>query len=336
MRRAFLALLFVLGLSHVAHAQSEPRGTPSDAVTRAGEHYARGYALVEKEDYAAASVEFELAYAASPNYSVLYNLGHAYAMSGRPVEAVAAFRRYLREGGTSMPPELRESALATIAENERKIGRLHVELQPAVSAEAVVDGTPLQPSAFVSEQPLPIGTHGLWLSAPGFRVVHRSFEVRAGEATTIQVALEALAAAPTPQGSQRRGVVTAAAHRGKARTSLRNWSYVLGGGGVALGVAAGIIYATNSSSYSRWEERRDELASRWGQDDPAKQQAELSSVLTGLSRSQRLDDLSVGLGVGAVMCLGASGYLFWRSFDEEGTRSGLSLTASGVNWSGQW
>jgi tetratricopeptide (TPR) repeat protein len=328
--------LFFLGRSHVARAQSEPRGIQADAVTRAGEHYARGYALVEKEDYAAASAEFELAYAASPNYSVLYNLGHAYAMSGRPVDAVAAFRRYLREGGTNIPPELRERALATIAENERKIGRLHVELRPAVSVEAVVDGTPLPPSAFASEQPLPIGTHGLWLSAPGFRAVQRSFEIHSGQATTIQISLEALPPVPTPQGSQRRLVVKTAAHRGKTRTSARNWSYVLGGGGVALGVAAGIVYATNSASYARWEARRDELASRWGQDDPAKQQAELSSVLTGLSRSQRLDDLSVGLGVGAVMCLGASGYLFWRSYDHEGPSSGLSLTASGVSWSGQW
>jgi len=338
MKRLGRLVFLGVALCGSAHAENTPPPSVSnDAVARAAEHYARGYAAAEREDYAAASAEFELAYQASPNYAVLYNLGHADAMLGRPVEAVAAFRRFLLEGGEAVAPELRERALAAIALNERRIGRLHVELSVTLSQPPEIDGQPVAQSALESEWSLPVGTHGLWINEAGYEPVHQSFEIHPGERLTLRPVLEQVASPVVQRSpSATKPAVRRELARPDGHAQLRTASYVLAGSGVALGVTAGVVYALNGRQYAHWQARRDQLASHWGQGDPVAQQAELSGVLSELSRRQRIDDVSVALGVGAGLCLGVAGFLFWKSSDREGHGSRLAITANGVNWSGQW
>ena len=84
--RQLRMLACVLCVAGAARAQEAPN--PSEAAR----HFDRGYLLAQQGSLEAAIAEFKQAYALSPHPSVLYNLGQAYAASGRAVEAVQTLR----------------------------------------------------------------------------------------------------------------------------------------------------------------------------------------------------------------------------------------------------
>lgn len=81
----------------------------------AAQHYQRAIALVDQGDLAAARGAFELAYAESPHYLVLYNLGKVCLDLGQKEEAARYFERYLEEGGSEIPPAQRTEVESTLA-----------------------------------------------------------------------------------------------------------------------------------------------------------------------------------------------------------------------------
>src|SRR4051794_1081194 len=113
MRRAALTLT-LLAFAASAHAQ-----TPPDATLQARAHFQAGLARAEQGNLSAALVEFEAAYTISPHFSVLYNIGQARSTLGRPVEAVAAFERYLADGGQQITPSRRQEVEALLLANRK-------------------------------------------------------------------------------------------------------------------------------------------------------------------------------------------------------------------------
>src|SRR5689334_11974849 len=96
-----LALALSLGLSAPAYADEDPRKA-------AGAHYQKGLELANRAEYRAALDEFNAAYAASPNYAVLYNIGQAEVAIGRPRQAIESLTKYLRDGGEQVPANRRQ------------------------------------------------------------------------------------------------------------------------------------------------------------------------------------------------------------------------------------
>src|SRR5689334_19745800 len=82
---------FAAALCMGVWAGSARAETPVDT---ARAHFERGYALAQQGAFEPAVAEFELAYAASPHFSVLFNLGQAYGASGRAVQAERTLLRY--------------------------------------------------------------------------------------------------------------------------------------------------------------------------------------------------------------------------------------------------
>src|SRR5687768_9059850 len=74
-------------------ALAQEKSDPNEAAR----HFDRGYLLAQQGSLEAAIAEFKQAHALSPHPSVLYNLGQAYAASGRAVEAVQTLRKYLEQ-----------------------------------------------------------------------------------------------------------------------------------------------------------------------------------------------------------------------------------------------
>jgi hypothetical protein len=169
LRRLRYAVILLLG------AWSETGLAQKDAQTEARESFALGYRLVQEGKLEAGITAFERAYAASPHFSVLYNLAQAYAASGQVVRAVETFERYLSEGGEQVPVNRRSSVEEAIVHHSRRIGGLSIGAPHG--SKIVLDG------AFVGTAPLsaPLrvgaGTHALRVELAGHRPSERTVSV---------------------------------------------------------------------------------------------------------------------------------------------------------------
>lgn len=322
-----------LGLCWSLPAAAQDRGLPADT-SSAERHFKRGYALAEAQDYDAAALEFEQAYAVSPHHSVLYNLGMAYSMAGRHVQAVKVLRGFLAQA-ESPEPALVERAKLALAKSERYVGSLR--LRTAAGARVTLDGQPLGESG--GELLVATGAHGIWVEATGYRAGYRNVIVEAGKVSELEIELEPVVApAPTPIVAQRPSKPQPMPpHRDD---NARAWSYALGGTAVLLGTSALAIYARNSAAHREWQVRRDHFAEQESYGPLTQSQRdELAELLRQGTNQQRWDDLALGLGIGAGLSLSAAVVLFWKgapSTQAGAQRRQLSFDGRRMVWSTTW
>lgn len=183
-----LAALWLLLSSSPAAAQA-PSSEAASSSEQARLSFERGYRLAEQGDLDGAIFEFEQAYRESPRYSVLYNLGQAYAAAGRPVEAVDTLVNYLALGGSAISAERRRQVQEAIAYHERRIGFVTLKLRPS-SASVSLDGRALGPPKNGEELRVNSGRHSLSVSAPRHRERTLPLDVAAGKRQVLEVALE--------------------------------------------------------------------------------------------------------------------------------------------------
>jgi tetratricopeptide (TPR) repeat protein len=169
----------------------ETRG--DEGSTDAARHFARGVSLYAEADYRSAVVEFERAYAASPNLAVLYNIGETRFQMRDYAGSLASFERYLAE---APPTDGRRAEVEGDLEVLRsRVARLSIVTQPP-GAEVTVDDrevgrTPLDAPVVVS-----IGRRKVVASLRGHRPAARDVDVAAGDETSVVLDLPAPEAAP--------------------------------------------------------------------------------------------------------------------------------------------
>jgi hypothetical protein len=161
-------------------------------IQSAATHFQTGLERVKSGDIDAAAKEFEQAFRASPNYSVLYNLGNAYSVMGHAVDAVKILAAYLAAGGTAIDVRRRREVEHIIALNEKRIGRLELVALPA-DARIQIDGKPTSASEFPLR--LVAGEHYVSISAATFGERTQVFSVESGLTTSVDAHLMA---APGP------------------------------------------------------------------------------------------------------------------------------------------
>ncbi len=224
---ALLAALLAVATARIGHAD-DPRG-------EARAHYAKGLELAGQNGYEGALREFNTAYAISPQFAVLFNIGQAHIALGHTVEAIEALTRYLSDGGDRIAAARRvqverqiaglrstlphpeaiseaEAARATAAaagaaadeaieaasEGSRaasRPGTLTVRC-PEPGLKLLLDGKRIDLAASSRGVALPGGVHHLVLSAPGRRSTEESLEVQEGG--TALVICETLPVATAP------------------------------------------------------------------------------------------------------------------------------------------
>lgn len=167
-----------------------PSAAAAADVQAAREHFDRGYALAQSGAFETAIEEFTLAYAASPNFSVLFNLGQAYGASGRAVQAAATLRRYLEIGGSNIDAEQRRRTSELIASYQRRVGRIELSSLPS-GAHVSLDGEELGTAPFPTALEANAGRHALLVQAAGYAPAHGVVVVVAGETSKPQLALRA-------------------------------------------------------------------------------------------------------------------------------------------------
>ncbi len=183
------SLVLAIVLLLAGPVQAEPAASPSGA---ARTHFERGLAYAKNAELALAAREFEAAYAQSPHYSVLYNLGQAYTALGRPVEATRAFELYLTQGGGNLDAARRDEVRALLELNSKRVGKLSLRVaQPTL--RVWLDGEELSPAQRDQPIPLSAGRHTLLYADGASEPTSRPISIVAGQ----ELALE-LVAAPGP------------------------------------------------------------------------------------------------------------------------------------------
>ena len=237
-RQIALSVLLVLGLARFA--------TADEARDAAAAHYTRGIELARHGGYEAALQEFNAAYAISPQFSVLYNLGQAQMALEHPTEAIDLFARYLSEGKERIPDARRQKVVELMASLSSRLATLSITTDRP-SAHIDVDGRDVGATPLAQPVRVDAGTHTILAKVEGipvlFRIVvlreaeHQALDLelpapssRAAAAAAREAVAKAMAAADAAARAASEAevasrVATAAAEREKSITATRAASY---------------------------------------------------------------------------------------------------------------
>ncbi|MBX3250052.1 MAG: PEGA domain-containing protein [Myxococcales bacterium] len=141
---------------------------------------ARGAFTSAVQDYDAGRFEAALAgfleaYEVSGNARVLYNVGATYVALERPIEAVAAWERFLAEA-TDASPELRRATEAGLADQRRRIARVSITTN-VTHGELFVDGERRAALPLAGPLALAVGARTLEARALGYQAVTRRLTI---------------------------------------------------------------------------------------------------------------------------------------------------------------
>lgn len=185
----------------------------------ARQHFKAGVNFMQDPDgarYEEAYREFKTAYAASPSWKILGNLGITAMKLERDGEAIDAMERYLNEGGDELPSEERaqfERDLSTL-----KASVVHVRLSSVPPGATVTDErVPVQGANVINRYTLPEGELSLGIRTGHHRMVARlegyedavwEFDAAPGaeQAHSFELQPPAQAAAPVAASTEPTGV----------------------------------------------------------------------------------------------------------------------------------
>lgn len=218
-------------------------------------HFAAGVNYLQDPDgarYEDAYREFKAAYADSPSWKILGNLGLTAMKLERDGEAIQAYREYLRQGGTEIEAEERSQIERDLATLEASVVNVTLEAVPAgatITDERIsVQGRRVTNVYGPVTEPLTIGIragrHRLTASLAGHEDAVWEFEARAGANETHRFELKPKAAAtpatttpsptsPAPMGDVREArPIPVSVYIGLAATGA------LAAGGTVTGILA--------------------------------------------------------------------------------------------------
>ncbi|MES1207482.1 MAG: tetratricopeptide repeat protein [Pseudomonadota bacterium] len=258
MRVVACSLLFVALLVGTSRADEDPREA-------AAVHYARGMELASQGLYEAALEQFNDAYTASPHFAVLYNVGQAQIALGRPLEAIEALTKYLRDGADQVPLSRREQVQAQIGLLESRLAELSITVD-RVGAIIRVDGRDVGSTPLFQPIRLAAGAHTVTAAIPNGPQLSREVPLRESERRTVELTFgrPPPAAAPaiseTFNGGTPAGPLTLSATAGappepwyfRGKT-MRRMAYVLTGAGVLSAGAALGVYLAKRGQYDDWK-----------------------------------------------------------------------------------
>jgi len=228
-----------------AGTQAAPPGSDSQSKARAQALLSEGTAAYGRGDYAAALDKFTAAYKIFPSPKLWFNIGQANRDLGRPVDAVAAFDRFLREADDA-PAETLAEARRSAAELKTKLGQLKVTCTTD-GAEVTVDGkqvgsTPLGEMVWTTP-----GRHQVAVQREGFSPAIEDVTVVVGQSAAVNFELRPIDLRAT-NASADGALVGGAAPAETKPVYRRAWFWIAVGAVVAGGVVTGVVLANQSNS----------------------------------------------------------------------------------------
>jgi PEGA domain len=281
---------------------SPPTGDPQ-AKAQAQALLGQATKLYQQGDVAGALDKFQAAYASFPSPKLMFNIGQANRDLSRPVEALEAFEKFL-VGAADASPEMIADARKSVAQLQKKLGRIQVDCESA-GAEVSVDGksvglTPLPELIWVTP-----GRHQVTAKHASAAPAIEDVDVTAGSVSTVTMRLRPLAAslsASAPKAAPNFDVQATSAPSGGSEGWWlgRKWTWVAAGSTVLLAVGAITAGLLMDSKF-------DSLRSSCGAGNPARpgcSQGDIDSV------SSRRTTANVFWGLTAAAAV-TSGVLFY-------------------------
>jgi tetratricopeptide (TPR) repeat protein len=337
---SFLLLTIVAGFALAGAARAAE--TPREA---AAAHYARGIDLANQGLYEAALEQFNNAYVKSPHFAVLYNIGQAQIALGRPLDAITALSKYLRDGAEQVPLSRREQVQAQINLLESRIAELTIAAD-TTGAVIRVDGREVGRAPLFQPIRLAAGPHTVTATLANGAEVTRSVVLGEAERQRLQIDLAAVAPKPAPPPAP--SVVTEAPTllsqaappeppRPRGET-MRRASYILAGAGVLAGGAALGVYLANRDTFADWQAGSERLQKLSQGTATYQMQATKNNELASSLTTANHTILGLSVAGGALVAAGAT--LFFVDRAERRRTGELSLALGGgsanVAWLCRW
>ena len=290
----------------------------------AGQHFEEGVRAFEQQRFADAAREFEDAYRIQPTWQVLYNLGSVYSALGRPVEAVRAFERYLRDGGEQLDPERRRAVDAELGRQRAKIAVLHVSVNES-DAEVRVDVKTVGQWPHVGPIELAEGAHLVEVALEGCAPQRREVQLQGGQQVS---AVFTLVCVPPPMAAPAPSTSSASRQPSPSvGTAQRVVGYSMGGLGLG-GLGAGIVVLAQSQSLHLEAVDKANAGDRPKAED-----------MESDAQQRRAIGLAT-VGIGGVLVLGGLIVLVTAPTSSARTALGISSWATtssqGITWKGTW
>lgn len=193
LRLLAVVLACAIGAPYVSVAAAAPT---TEQMNEARQRYERGLKLYAEGAFDAALVEMQRAYELAPSYKILYNLGLIHRQLNDFAASLKAFRRYLHEGGNKVPKDKRVEVTTAIAELEKRVATVTVEVDVA-GAEVSVDDAAVGTSPLTEPVLVNAGKRRITAKIAGKAPASRVVTVAGTDTLTVKLELaEAKPAAP--------------------------------------------------------------------------------------------------------------------------------------------
>ncbi len=204
-QRYLSALLVAVGLAVAATAM----GDEVQITEQARQHFRAGVSFIQDPDgarYEEAYREFKAAYAESPSWKILGNLGLSAMKLERDGEAIDAYTKYLAEGGDKLDPAERAQVARDLQTLKASVVTLTLQSEPPgatiVDERVPVRGEPVANRYGQTNGNLVIGIrpghHRITARLAGYTDAKWEFDARPSDSETHDFKLEKPAVAPVP------------------------------------------------------------------------------------------------------------------------------------------
>lgn len=271
-----LGLCALLSVANAAPAGAQDVEN-GDPVSLSRNHFDRGVEYVQDGDLKAALIEFKRAYAYSPNYRVLYNLGQVSNELREYIEAQNYYRRYLTDGANEIDAARRRDVEATITKLSSRIARIMLSSN-IEGAELFVDDVPVGRSPLSEPVRVSAGARLVTAAVPGRPPISRSIEAAGGDTLTVQLDF------PPPSGLPELASEPSLIPRARTESSGPGPALWLGITAGALGVATGVmayLAASDASDYHDAVKTKTTPRELQELDDKASAKALVTDILLG-------------------------------------------------------
>ena len=172
-----LAFALVMLAAPVALADSK--------VDEAKQHFKSGTDLYDENNFRGALVEFQRAYELAPSYRILYNIGQVDMELQDYAGALIAYRRYIREGGSDVPPARVGQVKEEIEKLSRRVGQIIVQTAPG--AEVLVDDIRVGFAPLPEPATVNTGRHQVTVHVQGHQADSRVVDIAGQQDVTVAI-----------------------------------------------------------------------------------------------------------------------------------------------------
>jgi hypothetical protein len=241
-----MAVCWPIAATGAPGGASAPPEDPK-AKTQAQALLREGTAAYGHGDYATALDRFTAAFRIYPSPKLWFNIGQANRDLGRPVEAVAAFDRFLREA-EGAPPETIAEARRSAAELKTKLGQIRINTNDG--AEITVDGKQVGSAPLGEMVWTTPGRHQVAVQQEGFAPAIEDVMVTTGQVTALEIQLSPIDLRPAGSGAD--AALVGAGDAGAEPTPVyrRPWFWIAVGAVVAAGAVTAIVLASGDAASS--------------------------------------------------------------------------------------